>query len=447
MKIFSSLNQTQSNAIVAVAIGICFLIGCSIFSGGGKPTGGNSTEDKSGTGFKVWVKTSPCSGGRTDWISIAKQNPAEGGGGSFFQTADMLTSGLSCSKISDNNCTFAQAMEVANSVRGSSQFANYCCRDYSVWKNTQSGEMSIVKGQGSAGFGWQFEKGDLCCEEAESYAGKTGLCSGTRGGSGWKTEENIDRPGGDYKDFDLSSPNIELCCQSCEDDPNCKAFTYVKPNNQGDKARCWLKNIVPQPMTSTCCISGVKDTTTTTTVVRTPTINNSNRGGEGDNSNGKHDGIIPTPTPNSTQTPPPSIGRWTLVSVTAIPETPQQGYSYNAQSSSVHLDVYNGNTHDFQWTKPPAQFDANGFIVALNTQCKPIPKNSCASLMGGRGDGLESDTPPGERKAEANGADGAGASGQKSVTFKPTLSSPNEIEVEVGLMWGAARFIYKYRRE
>jgi hypothetical protein len=426
----------------ALAVLVAVVAGCGMFSPSKTSGTGGST---GGTGWKVWVKTSPCAGGRTDWISVAKINPTEGGGGSFWQTADLLTSPLACTV--ENSCTFATAQDAATKVRPSSSFSKYCCRDYSVWKNTQTGEFTIVKGQGSAGFGWQFE--NLCCEEAEDFAGKPGVCSGTRGVSGWKTEENIDRPGGDYQDFDLSSPNIELCRKSCEDDPNCKAFTYAKPGSQGAKARCWLKNIVPQPMTSTCCTSGVKETSTTAPPIgpRRPKNDNSNTGGDGDNSNGKHDGVIPTPTPNITQTPQPGIGRWTLVSVTAIPETPPQGYSYNTQSASVHYDVYNGNTHDFQWTKPPAQFDANGFTVALNTQCKPIPKNGCASLMGVRSDGLESDTPSGERKAEANGADGTGASGQKSVTFKPTLSSPNEIEVEVGLMWGAARFIYKYRRE
>jgi hypothetical protein len=83
--------------------------------------------------------------------------------------------------------------------------------------------------------------------------------------SAWQTEENTDRPGGDYLDFDLSSPNIEICREACDKDENCQAFTYVKPDIQGDKARCWLKNIVPQPMTSTCCISGVKGTSTTAT--------------------------------------------------------------------------------------------------------------------------------------------------------------------------------------
>lgn len=369
MKIFSSLNKTHINAIISIVLGICFLIGCSLFSGGGKTTGGNSPADKSGTGFKVWVKTSPCSGGRTDWISIAKENPGFGGGGSFFQTADLLTSGVACTKISDNNCTFSEAMTSANSVRGSSQFVNYCCRDYSVWKYAQSGEMTIVKSGSSAGFGWQFEKGNLCCEEAEELSGKKGVCSspalGSHNGSG-------------------------------------------TPRRDG----------------------------------------NSNRTGDGGQATpAPYSTPYSTPIQTPVSTPPPTIGRWTLVSVTAIPNTPPKGYSYNAQSTSVHLDVYNGNTHDFQWTKPPAQFDANGFTVALNTQCKPIPKNACASLMGVRGNGLESDTPPGERKAEATGADGAGASGQKSVTFKPSLSSPNELEVEVGLMWGAAQFIYKYRKE
>lgn len=191
MKIFISLTRTQINAIISIVVGICFLIGCSIFSGGGKSSSGSSPLDKSGTGFKVWVKTSPCSGVRTDWISVAKVNPTEGGGGSYFQTADMLGSGVSCTKISDNNCTFSDAMTSANSVRGSNQFAKYCCRDYSVWKYTQTGEMTIVKGQSSAGFGWAFEKGNLCCEEAENLAGKPGACSGSKQNETIGNSENI----------------------------------------------------------------------------------------------------------------------------------------------------------------------------------------------------------------------------------------------------------------
>ncbi|MBX7169505.1 MAG: hypothetical protein K1X72_01035 [Pyrinomonadaceae bacterium] len=186
MKSNFSLSLTKVNAFISIVIILSFSIGCNLFPNVGKSTSGG---DRSGTGWKVWVKTSPCSGGRTDWISIAKENPEFGGGGSSFQTADMLTSGMSCTKLSDNNCTFSQAMDSADKIRASSSFTKYCCRDYSVWKNTQTGEFTITKGQGTTGFGWQFEKGNLCCEEAENIAGKPGACSGsTQSGNSGNTQ-------------------------------------------------------------------------------------------------------------------------------------------------------------------------------------------------------------------------------------------------------------------
>lgn len=72
-------------------------------------------------------------------------------------------------------------------------------------------------------------------------------------------ENNVDRPGNDYMNFDLTSPDPTLCKQACDDDPNCKAFTYVRPGFQGTSARCWLKNIVPSEASRSCCISGVKE--------------------------------------------------------------------------------------------------------------------------------------------------------------------------------------------
>ncbi|HSD58334.1 MAG TPA: PAN domain-containing protein, partial [Methanotrichaceae archaeon] len=80
-------------------------------------------------------------------------------------------------------------------------------------------------------------------------------------------ENDIDRPGNDYRNFDLSSPDPALCKQECDDDPNCKAFTYVKPGFQGSSARCWLKNVVPNAVPSSCCISGVKEEVTGTQVL------------------------------------------------------------------------------------------------------------------------------------------------------------------------------------
>jgi hypothetical protein len=71
-------------------------------------------------------------------------------------------------------------------------------------------------------------------------------------------EQDIDRPGEDYKYFDLYAPDYRLCMQACENDPKCKAYTYVKPGIQGPNARCWLKMSVPPARSNPCCISGVK---------------------------------------------------------------------------------------------------------------------------------------------------------------------------------------------
>lgn len=75
-------------------------------------------------------------------------------------------------------------------------------------------------------------------------------------GSGW--EMNTDRPGSDYNNFDLPTPNPQLCSDACARDARCAAFTYVNPGVQGPNARCWLKNPVPAAHASSCCVSGVK---------------------------------------------------------------------------------------------------------------------------------------------------------------------------------------------
>jgi len=67
-----------------------------------------------------------------------------------------------------------------------------------------------------------------------------------------------DRTGSDYKDFDLAAPDFKLCLAACLGEAGCKAWTYVKPGAQGDKARCWLKSAVPAPTPDDNCISGMR---------------------------------------------------------------------------------------------------------------------------------------------------------------------------------------------
>lgn len=71
-------------------------------------------------------------------------------------------------------------------------------------------------------------------------------------------ENNRDRAGMDYKNFDLAAANPQLCETACENEGQCRAWTYVKPGLQGPAPRCWLKSGVPAAVVNNCCVSGVK---------------------------------------------------------------------------------------------------------------------------------------------------------------------------------------------
>jgi type VI secretion system Hcp family effector len=88
-------------------------------------------------------------------------------------------------------------------------------------------------------------------------------------------ETNVDRPGMNYNNYPLSSADPQLCANDCANDPNCKAFTYVKPGFRGENSdpECWLKNGVPDPVTNEYCISGVKQADQTGDVESQPPLN------------------------------------------------------------------------------------------------------------------------------------------------------------------------------
>lgn len=69
-------------------------------------------------------------------------------------------------------------------------------------------------------------------------------------------EQNTNRRGADYANFDLPQAVPELCYERCRGDARCLAWTFVKPGVQGASARCWLKTPAPAPAADTCCISG-----------------------------------------------------------------------------------------------------------------------------------------------------------------------------------------------
>ncbi len=73
--------------------------------------------------------------------------------------------------------------------------------------------------------------------------------------------DNIDRPGGDYRSFDING-DAEACRETCNRERQCRAWSYVKApmtwhGSQRPSARCWLKNVVPPARANPCCTSGV----------------------------------------------------------------------------------------------------------------------------------------------------------------------------------------------
>lgn len=69
----------------------------------------------------------------------------------------------------------------------------------------------------------------------------------------------IDRPGGDYKRLVFGSTlRPETCRKQCNDDAQCRAWTYVPAGIQTNGAVCWLKSSIPTARPSARMVSGIK---------------------------------------------------------------------------------------------------------------------------------------------------------------------------------------------
>ncbi|MBB1124868.1 PAN domain-containing protein [Thiospirillum jenense] len=75
----------------------------------------------------------------------------------------------------------------------------------------------------------------------------------------FRMELDTDRPDANYRVFTMLKPDPEVCFNTCSQEPRCQAWTYYKINSASRyNAICALKDSVPHPMASDCCISGVK---------------------------------------------------------------------------------------------------------------------------------------------------------------------------------------------
>jgi hypothetical protein len=87
--------------------------------------------------------------------------------------------------------------------------------------------------------------------------------SGVRGAGvveprGGKVEYSIDRYGGDYRHFEMTSdPTEKACAEACEADQRCRAWTFRRQGYGSPAARCFLKDQIKPPRRRPCCVSGV----------------------------------------------------------------------------------------------------------------------------------------------------------------------------------------------
>ncbi len=66
--------------------------------------------------------------------------------------------------------------------------------------------------------------------------------------------DGVDLPGHDYARY--TAPSALTCRHSCGGEPECQAYTWVRPGVQGPDAICYLKNIEPAIVKNGCCDSG-----------------------------------------------------------------------------------------------------------------------------------------------------------------------------------------------
>jgi hypothetical protein len=74
------------------------------------------------------------------------------------------------------------------------------------------------------------------------------------------SQDGVDRPGSDFWLIRFNSPAAYgPCAFHCRNTPRCAAFTVVRPAETGGQYLCYLKDRIPEPVSNSCCRSGVKE--------------------------------------------------------------------------------------------------------------------------------------------------------------------------------------------
>jgi PAN domain len=92
---------------------------------------------------------------------------------------------------------------------------------------------------------------DTCCVSGVRGAGVVEPRNGAQ-------ETSIDRPGGDYKNFEIKTgEGDDPCKAACTADNKCRAWTYARPGYVGKEAHCFLKKDIKPPRRRAGFSSGV----------------------------------------------------------------------------------------------------------------------------------------------------------------------------------------------
>jgi len=92
---------------------------------------------------------------------------------------------------------------------------------------------------------------DTCCVSGVRGAGVVEPRTGA-------LETSIDRPGGDYKSFEVKGgEGDEECRAACTADNKCRAWTFARAGYVGKEAHCFLKKEIKPPRRKAGFTSGV----------------------------------------------------------------------------------------------------------------------------------------------------------------------------------------------
>jgi hypothetical protein len=93
-----------------------------------------------------------------------------------------------------------------------------------------------------------------CCVSGVKGAGGGRSTASAR----YKLEKNVNRNGGDYRDFPPQTADPAVCAEACAKESRCRAWTWVNSELEEPTGHCWLKSTIPPAEKDDCCVSGLR---------------------------------------------------------------------------------------------------------------------------------------------------------------------------------------------